>query len=158
MMFKKAKNFRHFEKRRENMLDRTLFYTALFSAIIMLISLKFFELFSFINWSPIGWGGDTSLLPTMHFTVKWGLLFIALFLVFILLYMIMYYLVAIPPSMSAIFFTVVLVFLVEWFISDTKTPWETIQSVSVPLLSVTAILLRFISGTAVFYHELSKKE
>lgn len=140
------------------MWNRTLFYTALFSAMIMLISLKFFELFSFINWSPIAWGENTSLFSTMHFTVKWGLLFVVLFFVFILLYMIMYYLAAIPPSMSAIFFTIVLVFLLEWFISDTKTPWETIQSVSVPLLSVTAIVLRFISGTAVFYYELSKKE
>ncbi len=140
------------------MLDRTLFYTAFFSAIIMVISLKFLELFSFIKWSPIGWGENASLFSTMHFTVKWGLLFIGLFVVFILLYIIMYYLHAIPPAMSAIFFTVLGVFLVEWLIHDSTSIREFMQSLSIPLLSVTAIILRFISGTAVFYYDLSQKE
>lgn len=140
------------------MFNRTFFYTSFFSTIIMLLSLKFMELFSFINWSPIGWGENTFVLPAMHFTVKWGLLSIALFIVFMLLYMIMFYLHAIPPAISAIFFTILLVFLVEWIISEAKTPLEMIQSISIPLLAVTAIILRFISGTAVFYYDLSKKE
>lgn len=140
------------------MFNRTLFYTSFFSTITMLISLKFMELFRFINWSPIGWGKESSLFPTMHFTVKWGLLSIVLFIVSLLLYIIMFYLHAIPPALSAIFFTILLVFLIEWFISEAKTPMEMMQSISVPLLAVTAMILRFISGTAVFYYELSKKE
>lgn len=140
------------------MFNRTFFYTTLFSTITMLISLKFLELFSFIQWSPIGWGQESSVMPTMHFTVKWGLLSIALFVVFMLLYIVMFYLHAIPPAISAIFFTVLLVFSVEWVISEAKTPMELLQAISIPLLATTAIILRFISGTAVFYYELSRKE
>lgn len=140
------------------MVNQTFFYTAFFSAIIMTISLKFMELFSFIHWSPIGWGEKASLFSTLHFSVKWGLLFLGLFLLFLAIYMIMFHLHAIPPAMSAIFFTVVGVVGVEWLIQGSKTPWEMMQAISIPFLSVTAIILRFISGTAVFYYDLSKKE
>lgn len=140
------------------MWNRTLVYTSLFSAIAMVFSLKFMEMFSFIKWSPIGWGKKAYLFSSMHFTTQWGLLFVGVFIVFIVLYMIMFYLHAIPPAMSAIFFTVVGVFAVEWGIHHSKGPWDVIQAMSIPFLAVTAIILRFISGTAVFYYELSRKE
>lgn len=139
------------------MINRIFFLTTLFSAIFMINTLKFMELFGFIKWSPIGWAKNWSLFTTTHYTVKWGLLFIALFVIFAVLYILISFLSSIPPSVPAIIISVLGIILLEWFINSATTPWETVKSISIPLLAVTAIVLRFISGTAVFHKELSRK-
>lgn len=140
------------------MLNQTFVYTSLFAALFMVLSLKFLELFSFIKWSPVGFLKNESLLPKMHFTIQWGVLFIILCVVFAIFYIIFSFLSSIPPAVPAILFSVMGVLLIEWFIDSARTPVETLQSLSIPFLSIIAITLRFISGTASFYKELSKKQ
>lgn len=139
------------------MFNKTFVYTTLFSALFMTLSLKFMELFSFIKWSPIGWAEKAALFSPFHFTVKWGILFLVLVIIFAVIYIIMSFLDSIPPALSALFLGVIAIIAVEWFISEPKSPIEVIKSISVPLLSITAIVLRFIAGTAVFHRELSRK-
>lgn len=137
--------------------NQTFVYTTLFSALFMILSLKFMQLFSFIKWSPIGWEKKFPLFSTFHFTVKWGILFVALLIIFAVIYMIVSHLTSIPPALTAIFISVLGIIALEWFISEPKSPMEVMTSISIPLLSVTAIVLRFIVGTAVFYKEISRK-
>lgn len=139
------------------MLNRTFIYTTLFSALFMAISLKFMELFSFIKWSPIGFLKNENFLPKLHFTIQWGIFYLILCVVFACLYIAFFFLASIPPSVPAILFSLLGVLLIEWFIDSARTPMETIQSLSIPFLSIVLITLRFISGTASFNKELSKK-
>lgn len=140
------------------MLNRTLFYTSLVAALFMVLSLKFMELFSFIKWSPVGFLKNESIFPKMHFTIQWGILFVILLIVFTLIYILLYLLATIPPAVSAIILSIIGVLLIEWFVNGERTPAEMIQAVSIPFLSTVAIILRFISGTASFNKELSKKQ
>lgn len=140
------------------MWNQTLFYTSLVAALFMVFSLKFMELFSFIKWSPVGFLKNETVFPKMHFIIQWMILFILLFLVFFVLYILLYYLVAMPPSIPAIILSVLGVFLIEWLIDGERTMSEMIQGISIPLLSTVLIILRFLSGTASHYKELSKKQ
>lgn len=139
------------------MFNQTFVYTTLFSALFMALSLKFMELFSFIKWSPIGWAERSVYFEPLHFTIKWGMLFLGLMVIFAVIYIIISFLDSIPPAVSALFISILGIVVLEWFISEPKTPIEVIKSVSLPLLAITAIVLRFIAGTAVFYKELSRK-
>lgn len=140
------------------MFNRTFLYTSLFSALFMLISLKFMALFTFIKWSPVGFLKNEQVFPKMHSAVQWLLLYVFLFLLFAIIYILFSFLERIPPSIPAIGLSLFGVFLLEWFIDDARTPTEMIRAISIPLLSVIAITLRFISGTASFNKELSQKE
>lgn len=139
------------------MFNQTFVYTTLFSALFMSISLKFMQLFSFIKWSPIGWAKKWDLFATAHFAVKWGILFLVLVIIFAILYMMVSFFDSIPAALTALFISVIGIIAVEWFISESKSPEELFKSISIPLLSVTAIVLRFIVGTAVFHRELLRK-
>lgn len=115
------------------------------------------QLFSFIKWSPIGWTKKWTLFSTAHYTVKWGILFLVLVMIFAIIYMMVSFLDSIPGALTALFISVIGIIAVEWLISEPKSPIEVIKSVSLPLFSVTAIVLRFIVGTAVFHRELLRK-
>lgn len=115
------------------------------------------QLFSFIKWSPIGWAKKWTLFSNFHFAVKWGILFLALVIIFAVIYMMVSFLDSIPVALTALFISVIGIIAVEWLISEPKSPVEVIKSISIPLLSLTAITLRFIVGTAVFHRELLRK-
>lgn len=157
MMFKKYLVSPHFNEGGRFMFNRTFLLTSLFASIFMVISLSFMSLFSFIDWSPVGFLKKEALFPTLHFMVQWGILFILLFFMFSLIYIILYYLHVIPPALSAIVLSIIAVFVIEWGIDSDRTFGTVLQSISIPLLSIVAIVFRFIAGTAVFYKELSKK-
>lgn len=139
------------------MFNKTFILTSLFSTIFMVISLSFMSLFSFVNWSPVGFFKKEEFFPSLHFIIQWGILFILLFFMFSLIYIMFYYLHAVPPAFSAIVLSMIAVFVIEWFINSDRTSLALLQSISIPLLSTVAIVFRFIAGTAVFYKELSKK-
>ncbi len=139
------------------MFNETFAFTTLFSALFMALTLKFLHLFNFIKWSPIGWEKRWTGFSTVPSLVMWMILLLVLMFVFAMLYMLMFYLDKVPESVLAIFFSVLGLIGLEWFIGASKTPFEVMRSISIPLLSITAIVLRFIAGTAVFYKELSRK-
>ena len=139
------------------MFNQTFVYTAVFSALFMVLSLMFMELFSFIKWSPIGWAERSAYFEPLHFTIKWGMLFLGLMAIFAVIYILTSFLDSIPPGVSALFIGIIGLIALEWFISEPKSPVEVITSISIPLLATTAIVLRFIAGTAVYHKELLRK-
>lgn len=84
-------------------------------------------------------------------------LLLALVIIFAVLYIVFSFLDAISPAVLAIVFGVIGIIALEWFISEPKTPIEVVKSISIPLLAITAMVLRFISGTAVFMKKITRK-
>ena len=123
----------------------------------MTLSLSMMDLFDFIKWSPVGWTKEWGLLSSAHVSVKWGVLFLSLFVIFAIIYIVTSFLDAISPAVLAIIIGVVGIIVLEWFISGPISPIDLIKSISVPLLAITAIALRFITGTAVFMRKISRK-
>ncbi|QUW22271.1 hypothetical protein JSQ81_01365 [Sporosarcina sp. Marseille-Q4063] len=136
------------------MIDKTFLYTSKFSALFTTLSLKFLQMFSFIEWSPIGWADEWPQVDSYHYSIKWTLLFIGLFIIFAILYILSSFMVAIPPSLSAIIIGVIGIIILEWIISEPKTLPDIFTSISYPFLAIIAITLRFITGTATFMRKV----
>ena len=132
------------------MINRTFLYTSLFSALFTTLSLRFLQLFSFIEWSPIGWSDKWPEVDSSHYSIKWVLLFLGLFIIFAILYILSSFLGAIPPSLSAIIIGIIGITILEWFISEPRSLIAFFENISYPFLAIIAITLRFITGTAVF--------
>lgn len=139
------------------MFNSMFVYTTLFSALFMTLMLKFMHLFSFIKWSPVGWAKKGALFANLHVTVQWGILFLSFVVLFALIYVCVSFLNSIPAAIPSLLISVFGVIFVEWVIGDKQSPMEVLRSISIPLLSITAIVLRFIVGTAVFHRELLRK-
>lgn len=139
------------------MINKTLLWTAFFSALFTVLSLKFLHLFNFISWSPIGWTKKGMMFASTHIVFHWALLFIILTVVFAILYFVVSFTTSIPPSVTSLIITILAVFAIEWTIGSPKTPFDAIKSLSIPFLSIIAIVLRFITGTAVFMKKLSEE-
>ena len=139
------------------MINKTLLWTAFFSALFTALSLKFLHLFNFISWSPVGWAKKGMLFESVPIIIQWALLFILLTVIFAILYFAVSFTTSIPPSVTALVIGIIAVFAIEWTISSPATPLEAIKSVSIPFLSIIAIVLRFITGTAVFMKKLSEE-
>ena len=136
----------------------TTILTSVFAALLMAASLKFLHFFDFIQWSAVGWSKKWHLFTDdhiMHYFVNWLLLILALTVLFAIVYIIISFLYKIPPSITAIVIGMVFVLIIEWFISKPDTIKDTFLSISIPLLAISAIIFRFIAGTAVFMRNIS---
>ena len=102
MMFKMFRTSRHFVKEGSLCINKTLFWTTFYSALFSTLTLKFFHMFNFIKWSPVGWADKWQLFATVHFTFKWVLFFIVLALLFAILYIAVSFTSSIPPSVTAL--------------------------------------------------------
>lgn len=140
------------------MINKTFVMTAIVAGLFMGLALKFLHFFKFIKWSPIGWSKKYQILVGTHWSVKWIFLIIVFTVLFALFYIIFSFLEAIPPGLLAIFLSVIVIIMAEWLIGGPKTFTEIVKSVSIPLLSVTAIVFRFLAGTAVYMRKMTKNE
>ena len=136
------------------MIDKTFLYTSLFSALFTTLSLKFLQMFSFVKWSPIGWADKWPQVNSYHYSIKWALLFIGLFIIFAILYILSSFTGAIPPSLSAIIIGLIGIIILEWIISEPRSPLAVFKTISYPFLAIIAITLRFITGTATFMRKV----
>lgn len=137
------------------MFKHTLFWTAICSSLFTTVSLKFFQLFNFIEWSPIGWAEKWRSFSYLHFSIQWAILFIGLALLYALIYVAVSFTTSIPPSVTALIIAVIGVLSIEWSIHSPSTPSAAIGSVSMPLLALLAIVMRFITGTSVYMRKIS---
>lgn len=135
------------------MFNKTFFYTSVFAALFMAFALKLLHFFNFITWSPIGWSKEWDLFLTAHYSVKWILLFIGLTFFFAIIYVVISFIHTIPPSVSSLIIGAIAIITLEWAINNPDSPVEAIRTVSLPLFAVTAMVFRFIAGTAVFMKE-----
>lgn len=140
------------------MINKTFVITSIVAGFFMVLSLKFLHFFKFIKWSPIGWSKKHEILVSAHVSAKWLTLFLGLVILFALIYLVFSFLDAVPPSILAIVCTVVLLIMAEWIIEGPQTFSKIIKSISIPLLSLSAIIFRFLAGTAVFMRKITKSE
>lgn len=111
-------------------------------------------MFSFVKWSPIGWADKWPQVNSYHYSIKWALLFIGLFIIFAILYILSSFTGAIPPSLSAIIIGLIGIIILEWIISEPRSPLAVFKTISYPFLAIIAITLRFITGTATFMRKV----
>ncbi|MCG7336354.1 hypothetical protein MHZ95_13885 [Sporosarcina sp. ACRSM] len=137
------------------MFKSTLFWTAICSSLFTTLSLKFFHIFNFIEWSPVGWAEKWRSFAHLHVFIQWLLLFVGLTLLYALIYIGVSFTTSIPPSVTALIIAIIGVLAIEWSIHSPSTPSAAIGSVSMPLLALLAIVLRFITGTAVYMRKNS---
>ncbi|MDW0108928.1 hypothetical protein [Sporosarcina aquimarina] len=128
----------------------TLLWTAFVAAALSAISLKFLKTFHFVYWSPIGWTKKWNILEGDSPLLKWAVMVVMLFVLFLVLYMIMLFTTRIPPSVTSILVAVILVCATEWMISSPGSLGGAVKSISIPFLCIAAIITRFVTGTAVF--------
>ena len=70
------------------MINKTFLWTSLFSALFTTISLKFLQIFHFINWSPVGWAKKWPQVDSLPLYYQMGFAFyraVQLFLQFFIL-------------------------------------------------------------------------
>src|SRR4051812_47072381 len=109
----------------------TLTFTSIVAAAFMTMALKFLHFFNFIKWSPISWAKKWQLFASAHFSLKWVLLFIALTVFFALLYIIFSFIYRIPPSVTALISSIIVVLALEWIITNPKSALSLIRSASI---------------------------
>ncbi len=126
------------------------FWTSAVAALFSALSLKFLHIFHFVPWSPIGWTDRFVFLTNQASAVKWIVFIVLLFTLHAVLYGLFSAASALPPSVTAIVTTLVVVCAVEWIVTPPESMKSAFRGVSIPLLSLAAIIMRFVSGTAVF--------
>ncbi|WJY28446.1 hypothetical protein [Sporosarcina trichiuri] len=82
--------------------------------------------------------------------MKWFALFAVLLIFYILVYLIFTAAASLPPSVLSIIAALAVVCTAEWVISPPSGAKEAVRTISIPLLAIAAIIMRFVSGTAVF--------
>ncbi|MCM3710914.1 hypothetical protein [Sporosarcina luteola] len=132
------------------MFNKTMIWTTIIAALFTIGALKFLHFFNFIKWSPVGWGGKWLLFGSSNEGWKWALLFIVLLLAFGLFYGLSRATANIPPAITAIAVSIVAAVAIEWIIYSPLTFTEGVKKLSIPFISLIAIVSRFITGTAVY--------
>lgn len=132
------------------MFTKTMIWTTIVAALFTLGALKFLHFFNFIKWSPVGWGKKWLLFGSDDEGWKWAILFITLVIVFGLFYGLSRVTANIPPAITAIVVSIIAAVAIEWIIYSPDTFTEGIKKLSIPFISILAIVSRFITGTAVY--------
>lgn len=132
------------------MFNKTMIWTTIIAALFTTGALKFLHFFSFIKWSPIGWGEKWLLFGSSNELWKWAILFIVLLIVFGLFYGLSRAAANIPPAVTALSVSIIAAVAIEWIIYSPETFSEGIRKLSIPFFSIIAIVTRFITGTAVY--------
>lgn len=127
-------------------------WTAVMAAVLSIISLKFLQVFKFIKWSPIGWTKKLHMLTTFPGWLKWVLLGVICFLLFFILYFIARLTFKIPPTVSSLIVTIIVIIFIEWMIhvKADLTMTQFIKKISIPFACLFAMIFRFVIETSVY--------
>lgn len=127
-------------------------WTAAMAALLSIVSLKCLKVFSFIKWSPIGWTAKFQLFSTTPTLMKWMMLWLLCFVLFFLLYSVALFTTKIPPTVSSLLATALLLFAIEWMIhiKADLTMTQFMKKVSIPFACLLAIIVRFVVSTSVY--------
>ncbi|MBB4825699.1 magnesium-transporting ATPase (P-type) [Sporosarcina luteola] len=135
----------------------TMVWTTLVASIGILIALRGFYYFHFINWSPVGWAKRWELFGSSSALWKWTFLFLIIFICSVVYYYLISLTSSIPPTISSLIVSIILAVAIEWSILVPTTLMEGLRSLSYPFLALVAVAIRFITGTAVFMKKLPKE-
>ena len=123
------------------------FFTSLAAALFMILSLKFLHLFHLIKWNPITFLKN---VPAMEWTTfeKWFVLFIILIIISLLFYFVGQTLLAKSPFLFSLIIGVIGTLILEWRILDLPVELASFKKISIPLIVVISMTIRFIAETA----------
>src|SRR4051812_44161608 len=98
------------------MRNSVLFWTAFTSSLFIVLCLKFFRVFKFVKWNPLGWSKKYQLFAESPGIIKWALLFLFILVVIIILYFISIATKELRPDIVSFMIGLVIVLLIEWMI------------------------------------------
>lgn len=133
--------------------------TGFVAALLFTITLRFFKLFDFIQWDPIGYSDKLNILTSTKGIVKWILLFLFIWIICIILYYFSFIFMKMPVAISSLMVGIILAIAVEWLIMNDNTLIQLLKIVSIPFICIVTISLRFVMEAAIFHiqdHPLSK--
>lgn len=133
------------------------FWTSFIAALSLTIALKFLQFFHFIDWSPVEKLESGFILTSHQWLIKWLLLGIIIWGLCLLHMLITQAFPWQNATFISIGLTVVYIFLITQYIQPKELEKDFWEQLSLPLLAVLAIVIRFMSGTVLFFRELSKK-
>lgn len=123
--------------------------TVFVSALCFTLLLKGLKLFHLIEWHPVHWTEKLGIQQDAHFMMKWGIVFIVLFLLFALVYYIAQFVQM--PMIFAVVLGIILAVLFENY----QQPGVQLKQLSVPFIVITVLACYFIASTARFHKENS---
>lgn len=123
------------------------FVTSFAAALFMTLSLKFLHLFHLIKWNPITF---LKKVPAMDWTTfeKWFVLFLILMVIALLFYFVGQTLLAKSPFLFSLIIGGIIALILEWKILDLPIELTSFKKISIPLIVITIMTIRFIAETA----------
>ena len=120
------------------------FFTSFAAALFMTVSLKILHLFHLIKWNPIAFLKN---VPAMDWTTfeKWFVLFLILMVISLLFYFVSQTGIAKSPFLFSLIIGVIGGLFLEWEILNLKTEWASFKKVSIPLVVLIIMTLRFVA-------------
>lgn len=124
-----------------------LFVTALFSSLIVTVSLKGLHLFDFIKWHPVSFLKKLEWFEWTAFE-RWVILFLILAICAFVLLVVTQLLVMVPPFLLSLILGVVIALILEWQILNLPIELSSFKKLSIPFLIVVVTAMRLIVETA----------
>jgi hypothetical protein len=125
--------------------------TGFVAALLFTITLRFFKLFDFIKWDPIGYSDKLNILTSSKGIVKWIILFLFIWIICIILYYFSFIFMKMPVAISSLMVGIILAVAVEWLIMNDNTLIQLLKIVSIPFICIVTISLRFVMEAAIFH-------
>lgn len=121
--------------------------TALVTSLFVTLGLKGLHAFHFIKWNPIHFLQKFEKLDWTTLACWMVLFFLLVAVAYFLLYLFQYVLYQAPFVVSLIFGLAVAL-VIEWQVRNLPIEWKSLKTLSVPLIVLLLISMRFLSETA----------
>lgn len=127
-----------------------LFWTSIISSLFFVLSLKFYDVFHFIDWKPLGWSKRYHFFEESPGLLRWIILFLIIFILSLLLYYLAKWLKKAKPAILSLIVGLIIALLIEWLIQRPNEIGEYLKDFSIPFGVLVLITTRFIVETAIF--------
>ncbi|MFC4411141.1 hypothetical protein ACFOZY_11995 [Chungangia koreensis] len=127
-----------------------LFWTSIVSSSFFVLSLKFYDVFHFIDWKPLGWSKRYHVFEESPGLLRWIVLFLIIFIFSLLLYYLAKWAKKAKPAIMSLIVGLIIALLIEWMIQRPNELGEYFKDFSIPFGVLVLITTRFIVETAIF--------
>lgn len=128
-----------------------LLWTSIVASLFFVLSLKFFDVFHFIDWKPLGWSRRYHFFEESPGLLRWIILFLLIFIISLLLYYFAKLVKKAKPSAMSLIIGLLIALLIEWLIQRPNEIGGFLTDFSIPFGVLVLITTRFIVETAIFH-------
>jgi len=125
-------------------------WTAAVASLFFAATLKFLDVFHFIDWKPLGWSKRYHLFEQSSGFFQWILLYVLIFIFSLLLFYIAKITKKAKPSILSFIAGLIIAIFIEWLIQRPNDIGKYLKDFSVPFGVAVLITTRFIVETAIF--------